>query len=79
MKTLIIKLDAKEKDIHAEYLTNLGFRHSFFTMENTPGLLQCEILDIPDACVYHFGRGIQLLVEREDGKKQMKKFPNNIF
>lgn len=79
MKTLIIKLPASEKDIHVEYLTLLGCKHRFFTMENTPGLLQCEIEDMPEECLYNFGRGVQLMVEREDGKKRVRKFPNNIF
>lgn len=75
----IIKLPTSEKDIHAKYLTNLGCKHRFFTMENTPGLLQCEIEDMPEECLYHFGRGIQLLVEMECGNQRLKRFPYNIL
>lgn len=78
-KSTLIKFAAKEKDIHAKYLLELGYKYRIFTMENNPLLLQCEIDDMPQACLYHLGRSIQLIVEMEQGKERLKKFPYNLI
>lgn len=78
-KSTIIKFPTKEKDIHAKYLLELGYKYRIFTMENTPGLLQCEIEDMPDVCLYHYGRSIQLMVEMEQSNERLKRFPFNIL
>jgi hypothetical protein len=43
MKTTIFKILRNEKDLVERALAEVGVPVKFFTMENTEGLLQCEI------------------------------------
>lgn len=76
---MIIKIDAVEKDLVSETLLKLGLKFRFFTIENNPLLLQCEVDDISAACAFHIGRSVQLTAQMHEEMRQVKRFPYNLI
>jgi hypothetical protein len=56
MKTTIFKILRNEKDLVERALAEVGVPVTFFTMENSEGLLQCEIECTDPGLMFLFGK-----------------------
>lgn len=65
MNTTIVKIDAADKDITAQMIAERNIECKFYTIEQVPGMLQCEIFTTDPGIMWHLGKIVGMKVTEE--------------
>lgn len=53
---IIVKISSTEKDVIEKSMLEVGYQVKFYTMENNPNLVQCEIPCDDPNLMWHLGK-----------------------